>query len=86
MEITSGIFISSCELYIARAKGKKRNNSACLKKPILDRVSPVQRSNQLIEVHRNSCGAHTRFSCIYTKVMKMGGYRVAFFVNAPSYV
>jgi hypothetical protein len=26
---------------------KIRNNSACLKEPILDRVSPVQRSNQL---------------------------------------
>jgi hypothetical protein len=26
---------------------KIRDNSACLKKPILDRVSPVQRSNQL---------------------------------------
>ena len=46
MEITTGIFITFCDL--AQKKMEKiRNNSACLLEPILDRVSPVQRSNQL---------------------------------------
>jgi hypothetical protein len=64
---------------------EKSNNCSSLKKPIQVPVSQVQRSNQL----KNTeivCGAHTRCSCIYTKVMKMGGYRVAFFANAPGYV
>ena len=32
---------------IAKAASGKRINSACLKKPIFDRVSPVKSSNQL---------------------------------------
>ena len=46
MEITTGIFITFCDLSQKKME-KIRNNSACLKEPILDRVSPVQRSNQL---------------------------------------
>ena len=46
MEITTGIFITFCDLSQKQME-KIRNNSACLKEPILDRVSPVQRSNQL---------------------------------------
>ena len=46
MEITTGIFITFCDLSRKQME-KIRNNSACLKEPILDRVSPVQRSNQL---------------------------------------
>ena len=46
MEIKTGIFITFCDLSQKQME-KIRNNSACLKEPILDRVSPVQRSNQL---------------------------------------
>ena len=46
MEIATGIFITFCDLSQKQME-KIRNDSACLKKPILDRVSPVQRSNQL---------------------------------------
>ena len=46
MEITTGNFITFCDLSQKQME-KIRNNSACLKEPILDRVSPVQRSNQL---------------------------------------
>ena len=47
MEIATGIFITFCDLSQKQME-KIRNNSACLKEPILDRVSPVQHSsNQL---------------------------------------
>jgi hypothetical protein len=46
MEITTGIFFTFCDVSQKQME-KIRDNSACLKKPILDRVSPVQRSNQL---------------------------------------
>ena len=46
MEIATGIFITFCDLSQKKME-KIRDDSACLKKPILDRVSPVQCSNQL---------------------------------------